>query len=226
MTAAPAAVERALPAATQPERSILGAVLLDNQALNTAAQIVTSGDFFGEDNRFIFEAMTGLADRSEAIDTVTLRAELERRDVLERAGGPAYISGLIDGLPEAANVDQDARIVKSAARRRRMIEVANAAVIEAMERGTDTDEIIERLCENLEAVRTDPASRGLYLVRAADIDAVRVNWAWDGRVALGALSLFVGDPGLGKTTAAVEVAARVSRRVIFPETYTAGRCPC
>ena len=126
-------------------------------------------------------------------------------------GGAAYISSLIDGIPEAANVDQYARIVKSAARRRRMIEVANAAVIEAMERGTDTDEIIERLCENLEAVRTDPASRGLYLVRAADIDAVRVNWAWDGRVALGALSLFVGDPGLGKTTAAVEVAARVSK---------------
>ena len=200
-----------MPHNVEAERAILGAVLLGNHSLNAAAQVLASEDFFSDANRLIYEAMAWLSERSKAIDMVTLREELVRRDVLERAGGAAYISSLSDGIPEAANVDQYARIVKSAARRRRMIEVANAAVIEAMERGTDTDEIIERLCENLEAVRTDPASRGLYLVRAADIDAVRVNWAWDGRVALGALSLFVGDPGLGKTTAAVEVAARVSK---------------
>ena len=100
-SAALAPVERTAPHNAEVERSILGAVLLDNQALNAADQIVTAEDFFVDGNRLIYEAMAWLSERSEAIDTVTLREELVRRDVLELAGGAAYISSLIDGIPVA-----------------------------------------------------------------------------------------------------------------------------
>ena len=65
--------ERALPHYDEAERAILGAVLLDNQAFNTATQILTPDDFFGEANRLIYEAMAGLSERSESVDTVTVR---------------------------------------------------------------------------------------------------------------------------------------------------------
>ena len=138
-SAALAPVERAVPYNAEAERAILGSVLLDNRAVHTATQIVTSGDFFGEDNRLIFEAMTGLSERSEAIDTVTLRAELERRDVLERAGGPAYVSSLIDGVPVAVNVEQYARTVREKARLRHIARHANALYVAATNGAQDID---------------------------------------------------------------------------------------
>ena len=145
MRAAQAAAECAAPHSLEAERAILGSVLLDNQALNTAAQIVTSGDFFGKDNPLIFEAMTGLSERFEVIDTVTLRAELKRRDELDRAGGPAYISGLIDGLPEAANVEAYARIVREASRCRQLARLGQGLVDDSLEPGSDPADLLARL---------------------------------------------------------------------------------
>ena len=112
--------ERALPHYDEAERAILGAVLLDNQAFNTATQILTPDDFFGEANRLIYEAMAGLSERSEPIDTVTVRTELTQCGALERAGGPAYICSLTDGIPAATNVAAYARIVREASRCRQL----------------------------------------------------------------------------------------------------------
>ena len=136
--------ERALPAALHVERAVLGAVLLDNQALNAAAQILSPDDFFSDANRLIYEAMAWLSDRSGAIDTVTLREELVRRDVLKRAGGAAYISSLIDGLPAAANVDQYARIIKDKSRARALIHGAGEIHRRAMA-GEDVGDLLEDL---------------------------------------------------------------------------------
>jgi len=113
--------ERALPHNLEVERSILGAVLLDNHAFNSAAQIVTAEDFFGDSNSVIYAAMSTLSERNAGIDPITLRAELERADTLDRAGGAAYISSLIDGMPTGGNVEQYARLVKEKASLRALI---------------------------------------------------------------------------------------------------------
>jgi len=105
-------LERPLPQNLEAERSILGAILLDNHALNAAVERVRSEDFFLSQHRQIFERMVQLAEKQQAIDVVTLMEDLSRRGELESAGGVAYLSQLADGLPRVTNVEHYARIVK------------------------------------------------------------------------------------------------------------------
>ena len=102
---------RTLPHNLDAERSVLGAILLDNHAINPAAETLTPEDFYGEAHRLVFEAMVALSEDNSPIDAVTVAEQLERGDHLERAGGLGYLSSLMDGLPRALNVGQYARIV-------------------------------------------------------------------------------------------------------------------
>src|SRR6202050_2764088 len=106
-------LERPLPHNLEAERSILGAVLLDNHALNAAVERLRSEDFFLPQHRRIFERMVQLGEKQQAIDTITLMEDLTRAGELEASGGVAYLSQLADGLPRVAHVDQHARIVKN-----------------------------------------------------------------------------------------------------------------
>ena len=222
--------ERSLPHNVEVERSILGAVLLDNQALNAAAQVLAPDDFFGDANRLIYEAMTWLSERSEAIDTVTLREELERRDVLERAGGAAYISSLIDGLPAAANVDQYARIIKDKAALRNLIGASNSIIRMALEGAIETDDLLDRAEHSIFAISESKIRRGFLSVRDVAFDAMKeieelmergdyVTGVPTGFKRLDALTagLQPGDlvivaarPSMGKTALALNVAQHVA----------------
>src|SRR5271169_4336106 len=91
--------DRTLPHNTEAERTVLGAVLVDNAAFNSAAEILGREDFYRESHRRIFEAMATLAERSQPIDLVTLKDELVRSASLEAVGGAAYLGSLLDGVP-------------------------------------------------------------------------------------------------------------------------------
>ena len=91
--------ERTLPHNLEAERSVLGAILLHNDAFNTAVEVVDAGDFFRDAHRRIFDKMVRLQERGDAIDLVTLKEELTRAGELDEVGGPAYISALVDGVP-------------------------------------------------------------------------------------------------------------------------------
>ena len=105
-------LERPLPSNLDAERSILGAVLLDNNALNTAIESLKAEDFFLPQHRHVFTQMIALADAQQAIDLVTLTEELHRRGELEASGGAPYLASLVDGVPRVSNVEHYARIVK------------------------------------------------------------------------------------------------------------------
>src|SRR5436309_15754880 len=113
--------ERTLPHNLEAERSVLGAILLHNDAFNLAAEVIDSRDFFRDAHRRIFDKMVALSERNDAIDLVTLKEELRRSGELEEVGGPAYIASLADGVPRTANVEHYARIVKDKATLRRLI---------------------------------------------------------------------------------------------------------
>src|ERR1700732_3291066 len=119
-------IERPLPNNLEAERCILGAVLLDNHALNAAVQTLRSEDFFLSQHRHIFEQMIQLGEKRQAIDTVTLMEDLSRSGKLESAGGIAYLSQLADGMPRVTNVEHYARIVKEKAVLRGLIYSAAA----------------------------------------------------------------------------------------------------
>ena len=98
-------LERILPNNQEAERSILGAILLDEKAIFSILDTLRKEDFYLEGHRKIFEKMTSLTNSSRPIDLITLKNELQRSDELERAGGAAYLASLTDGLPRAVNVE-------------------------------------------------------------------------------------------------------------------------
>src|SRR5205814_9405005 len=116
-----AVAERTLPHNLEAERSVLGAILLHNDAFNLAAEVVDSHDFFRDAHRRIFDKMVKLSERNDAIDLVTLKEQLGRSGDLDEVGGPAYISALIDGVPRYTNVEHYARIIKEKATLRNSI---------------------------------------------------------------------------------------------------------
>src|SRR3974377_2240148 len=118
-------LEKTLPNNLEAERSILGAILLDDKAIYPALETLKAEDFYLESHRRIFGKMTALTINSRAIDIVTLKNELQRSEELESAGGPAYLASLTDGLPRAVNIEHYARIVKEKATLRRLIQVSN-----------------------------------------------------------------------------------------------------
>ena len=87
-TLAPAAPERALPHNLEAEKSVLGAILIHNEAFNHAAELIDSRDFFRDAHRRIFDKMVQLSERNDAIDFVTLKEELARSGELDEVGGP------------------------------------------------------------------------------------------------------------------------------------------
>src|SRR5688572_13102954 len=117
--------ERALPHNLEAERSVLGAILLHNDAFNLAAEVIDAQDFFRDAHRRIFDKMVRLAERGDAIDLVTLKEELGRSGDLDEVGGPAYITALVDGVPRSTNVEHYARIIKEKATLRSLIFSAN-----------------------------------------------------------------------------------------------------
>ncbi len=117
--------DRSLPHNLEAERCVLGAVLIHNDAFNQAAELIDADDFFRDAHRRVFDKMVDLNERSEVIDLVTLKNELERSGDLEGVGGPAYIAGLVDGVPRSTHVEYYAQIVKEKSTRRKIISAAN-----------------------------------------------------------------------------------------------------
>jgi replicative DNA helicase len=123
---------------------VLGAVLVDNQAFNSAAEILTRNDFYREPHRRIFEAMAALAERSQPIDLVTLKDELIKGAALEGVGGAAYLGSLLDGVPRITNVEHWSRIIKEKAVLRNMIHAGNRIVQEAYEAEEEPAILLDR----------------------------------------------------------------------------------
>jgi replicative DNA helicase len=137
-------IERPLPHNLEAERSILGAVLLDNHVLNAAIEKLKPEDFFLDPHRRIFERMISLGETQQAIDLVTLTENLDRSGELEASGGPAYLAQLLDGVPHISNVDHYARIVKEKAVLRNLIHATDAIQQQALDAGEDADLILDR----------------------------------------------------------------------------------
>src|ERR1700730_6443460 len=139
-----AVAERTLPHNLDAQRSVLGAVLLHNDAFNLAAEVIDSGDFFRDAPRRIFDKMVKLAERGDAIDLVTLKEELGRSGEIDEVGGPAYIAALVDGVPRSTNVAHYARIIKDKAILRTLIFSANKILASAYDAEDEPEVILDQ----------------------------------------------------------------------------------
>jgi replicative DNA helicase len=160
-----ATAERTLPHNLEAERSVLGAILVHNDAFNLAAQVIDSGDFYRDAHRRIFDRMVALNERHDAIDFVTLKEELARAGELDEVGGPAYVASLADGVPRATNVEYYARIVKEKSTLRNLIYAASKIVTNAYEADQESDLILDEAESAIFAVADDRLKAGFVAMR-------------------------------------------------------------
>ncbi|MBS1849462.1 MAG: replicative DNA helicase [Acidobacteria bacterium] len=131
-----------LPANVEAERSILGAIMLDNLAYNQAAEHLRTEDFSLDSHRRIYSRMVDLAESSRPIDIITLVEELERNKELEAVGDMGYLSGLVDGVPDRPSIEHYVKIVRDKALLRGLIHTANSAIARAAEQSDPAEEIL------------------------------------------------------------------------------------
>ena len=159
------AAERTLPHNLEAERSVLGAILIHNDAFNLAAQVIDSADFYRDAHRRIFDRMVALNERNHAIDFVTLKEELSRSGDLNEVGGPAYVASLADGVPRATNVEYYARIVKEKATLRNLIYAATKILGNAYEADQESDLILDEAESAIFSVADDRLKAGFVQMR-------------------------------------------------------------
>jgi replicative DNA helicase len=135
-----------IPQNTEAEASLLGAILIDTDAIVKIADSITANDFFDPRHQRIYEAISQLYERHEAIDVLTLADRLKNNGYLDSIGGPSYLTELTNYVPTAAHVEQYADIVAQKAMRRRLI----AASKEIVGLGYDESKQLRELIEEAE----------------------------------------------------------------------------
>jgi replicative DNA helicase len=151
-------LEKTLPCNLEAERSILGAILLDDKAVLTIFERLKPQDFYLDSHRRIFDKMLLLMNNSRAIDLITLKDELQRASELESAGGAAYLASLTDGLPRAMNIEFYAAIVKEKSTLRRLIQISN----ETMARSYQDEEPAQEILQGVEKAIFDIANQQFH----------------------------------------------------------------
>ena len=169
---ATATLERPLPQNLDAERSILGAILLDNHALNAAMESLKPEDFFLEQHRRVFNQMIALGESQQPIDLVTLTESLHRSGELETSGGAPYLAALADGMPRVTNVEHYARIVREKALLRNLIHATHNIQQRALEGEDGADTILDNAESSIFALAEDRVKAGLIPVK----DIVRDNF--------------------------------------------------
>ncbi len=117
-------IEKAIPANLEAEEAVLGALLIDVEAIARVAPFLKPADFYSERNRVIYAARLDLHERREPGDFVTICDELARLGKLDEVGGPAFLTSLINAVPTAVHVEHYAHIVERCAIMRRLIQAA------------------------------------------------------------------------------------------------------
>ncbi len=223
-------LDRKLPQNLDAERSVLGAILLSNDAFHPAIEILEPADFSLDSHRRIFTRMVALSEKRQPIDLITLSEELERAGELEAAGGSAYLASLSDGLPTSTNVEHYARIVKEKALLRNLIHTSDNIINQALEADEQADLVLDRAEEAIFSLAEKRIREGLlpiktivqqtiprldeYFERRQHITGLATGFADFDNLTSGLqpaeLIIIAARPGIGKTALALNIAQYVA----------------
>jgi len=150
-----------LPSNVDAERTILGAILLENQALSEAEEKLTAEDFSLDSHRRIYQRMTELGGEGRAVDLVTLAHELARYKEIESVGGVAYLASLTEGLPRRPIIEEYIRIVKDKSLLRQLMLICSAAIARAADQSETALDVLNAAESQLLVVGEKSITKGL-----------------------------------------------------------------
>jgi replicative DNA helicase len=225
-------IERLPPQNVEAEEAVLGALLIDPDAIIRVATLLKPPDFYREKNGWIYDATLALHERREPIDFLTVCDELDRREQLDEIGGAGFITSLINAVPTSIHAEHYARIIERTATRRRLIEAAGEIAGLAYQEADDVNEVVDRAEQVLFGVSERRIARELVPIRqvlSAYYDRIEYLTRHRGEMIgvptgftdldrlLGGLQrsdmvILAARPSVGKTSLALSVAHNAAKR--------------
>jgi len=227
------------PQSIEAEQSVLGGLMLDNNAWDKIADAITEEDFYRRDHRLIFRAVAALAARTEPFDVITLSEWLNTQGLLDDAGGLAYLGTLAKDTPSAANIGAYAAIVRERSVLRQLISVGNEISSSGYQtEGRSTEELLDNAERQVFQI-AEQGARGKQgfvaikdlLVKAVDridtlfqqdnpITGVPTGWSdfdeMTSGLQRGDMVIVAGRPSMGKTTFAMNIAEHAAIKSGLP----------
>jgi replicative DNA helicase len=224
-------LDRPMPQSPDAERAILGAILINNNTFYRVIGIVDTPDFFRDANRTIFATMRLLAEQSRPIDFLTLKEELAKQGLIESVGGAAYISSLVDMVPDVANVERYAYVVKEKSTLRRLILMGNSVMRAALDTPTEPGDVLniaEKTLYEIAEGTTDKGFVGLDKITRVNMAAIEQIHSNAGRLVTGLptgydrfnemtsgfqpgdLIILAARPSMGKTSFMMNIAESIA----------------
>ncbi|BAF61066.1 MAG: replicative DNA helicase [Pelotomaculum sp.] len=158
-------LERIPPQNIDAEQSVLGAILLDREAIYKVLRILKPEDFYRESHKVIYEAMLSLNESGRPVDLITVSERLRQQGDLEKAGGVAYIASLAEMVPTAANVEYYARIVEEKSLLRTLIQLSTRLAGRGYEEGEEPEKLIAEAEQMLMELGSRRAAAALYSIK-------------------------------------------------------------
>ncbi len=228
--------QRLPPQNLEAETSVLGAVLLENEALNRVLEILLEDDFYRDAHRRIFSAIIHLYEHSEPVDLITLSEVLKTRGELDEVGGVEYLNSLVNGVPTAANISYYAKIIKEKAILRKLINRATEIVSQSYANSGDVDEFIDKAERTIFEISEDRVRPSFYpikdlikssfktierlyekrqLITGVPTGFQRLDELTSG-LQPSDLIIIAGRPSMGKTAFALNIAQNASVQAAIP----------
>lgn len=224
------------PHSTEAEGSVLGALLLDKDAVIAVAEFLTPEDFYEERHRQIYEACLDLYEERVPVDVLTVTEKLKKRKALKKVGGASYLAGLVNKVPTAAHVEHYGRIVKDAATKRSLMAAASRLVDLSIDEGLAADELLDKAESEVFALTQKHLARAFTPVKEAlaesfdRLDELHKQGQGLRGVATGFKSLdnalagmqrsnlliLAARPGVGKTSLSLTIAQNVAVKTKRP----------
>jgi len=136
-------IQKIPPNSLEAEQSVLGAMLLDKEAISVATEFISGEDFYREAHKEIFEAVVELFDKGQPVDLITLPEKLKVRNTLEAVGGITYLTNLMNIVPSTHNVGNYAKIIEEKSLLRKLIKASNEIMSKSYEGPGNISEVIE-----------------------------------------------------------------------------------
>lgn len=157
--------DRVPPQNLEAEQAVLGAILLQAEALITAMERVSTEDFYDKSHQLIYESMIQLSEDNQPIDLITLTSLMQDKGQLEDIGGVSYLAKLAQAVPTAANVDYYAQIIEEKSMLRRLIRTATTIVSEGYAGGEDVSGMLSDAERKILEISNRRSSSGFIAIR-------------------------------------------------------------
>ena len=158
-------IQRIPPNSVEAEQSVLGAMLLDKEAISTSTELIDGEDFYREAHKEIFEAIVDIYNKGEPVDLITLTEKLKTRNTLDAVGGITFLTNLMDAVPATNNVKYYAKIIEDKSLLRRLIKSSNEIISKSYQASEDIGEIIDDAEKGIFNISLNRSTQGFTHVK-------------------------------------------------------------